>query len=162
MARRFHHDEGEEIDDSDLNLTPYLDIITTLVIFMIFTFQVVIEFRMIDVFAPAMVRDEGGGASEQKLAVTLVLTKDGHYLAASDGSFQAVPKKADGNYDFADLKRWLVRWKEDFQLGEGITVTPEADIEYSVVVETMDNIRRYEKGWLFPDVVLGKAAEARQ
>ena len=160
MARRFHHEE-EEIDDSDLNLTPYLDIITTLVIFMIFTFQVVIEFRMIDVFAPAMVAGDGGAAAEQKLAVTLVITKTGHYLAASDGSFQAVPKAGDGKYDFVELKRQLIRWKEDFQLEEGITVTPEADIEYAVVVETMDNIRRYEKGWLFPDVVLGKAAEAQ-
>ena len=105
---------------------------------------------------------DGGAAAEQKLAVTLVLTKDGHYLAASDGSFQAVPKGAEGKYDFPELKRQLIRWKEEFQLAEGITVTPEADIEYAVVVETMDNIRRYEKGWLFPDVVLGKAAEAQR
>ena len=48
-VRHHHHHDLFEMDESELNLTPYLDIITTLVIFLVFTFQVVIEFRLIEV-----------------------------------------------------------------------------------------------------------------
>lgn len=46
--RKKHHLDDEAEESGELNLTPYLDIITTLVIFLIFTFQVVIEFRLIE------------------------------------------------------------------------------------------------------------------
>ena len=56
MRDRRGHREGlaDEAEESgELNLVPYLDIITTLVIFLIFTFQVVVEFRLIDLLPPA-------------------------------------------------------------------------------------------------------------
>ena len=53
---RKHHEIEEETggDAAELNLTPYLDIMMNLVIFLIFSFQVIIEFRLIDVVPPAV------------------------------------------------------------------------------------------------------------
>ena len=45
-------EEEQEGADAELNLIPYLDIMMNLVIFLIFSFQVIIEFRLIDVIPP--------------------------------------------------------------------------------------------------------------
>ena len=144
MARRFHHDDGFEVDEGELNLTPYLDIITTLVIFMIFTFQVVIEFRMIDVFTPAYSAEASSQPStgEEKVSVSLMVSKDAHHLVASGGvGYRKVEKKGE-KYDYVELKSALKEWKGQYGLGESIVVTADADVEYTHVVETMDAIRR--------------------
>lgn len=145
---------GGEEEEGELNLTPYLDIITTLVIFMIFTFQVVIEFRLVDVMAPQL--GKGGGASTEKppVTVTLIITDAGFRVLASDGIAPSeIPKKGD-KYDFDKLHETLVTWKSKLSLGEGLILMAQENTEYSLVVETMDAVRNDGKNLLFPDVAL--------
>lgn len=150
-----HSLEGGE-EESELNLTPYLDIITTLVIFMIFTFQVVIEYRLIDVMAPEYSSVAGGGASEPQMTVTLVITKDGYRVLSSDPLVAPteVPRKGDGKYDVTELRSALKRWKSELSLGESLVVIAEEATEYQVLVEAMDAVRNDGERLLFPDVVL--------
>ncbi|MBA2321259.1 MAG: biopolymer transporter ExbD [Deltaproteobacteria bacterium] len=164
MRRRRNISEllGEEEGSGELNLTPYLDIITTLVIFMIFTFQVVIEFRLIDVFVPAFGKkpDQAEAPPPDKPVVTvyLVIVEDGYRITASDLLAPSeIPKKGDGTYDTEKLRETLVTWKDKLDLGESIILIAQDDTEYDLVIRTMDAIRMDGKKFLFPDVALGAA-----
>lgn len=159
MASRFQREDPFEVEDGELNLTPYLDIITTLVIFMIFTFQVVVEFRLVDVFSPAYtaVPPDASSAGDTKMKVSIMMNKDGHLLVASNGGGVALIEKKAGAYDVAALRKTLIEWKDALSLDESVMLTAEANVPYKDVVATMDAIRRDEKRWLFPDVVFGKA-----
>jgi biopolymer transport protein ExbD len=153
---------GTAEGEGELNLTPYLDIITTLVIFMIFTFQVVIEFRLIDVFVPAFGKapkpDPTEVPDKPVVTVYLVIVKEGYRITASDYIAPSeIPKTSDGKYDTQKLHETLVTWKEKLGLGESIILIAQDDTEYDLVIKTMDSIRMDGKKWLFPDVALGAA-----
>jgi len=160
MRRRSHASElHNEEEEGELNLTPYLDIITTLVIFMVFTFQVVIEFRLIDLIAPALGDSTAGNDQDEKpqVQLTLAITDEGYRLMTDAEVGDDIPKK-DGKYDTAELKRLAVQYKEKLELGESITLTAGSNIEYATVIEAMDAIRVNGKQWLFPDVMFGQVS----
>ncbi len=157
---RRHGDEEEEGADADLNLTPYLDIMMNLVIFLIFSFQVIIEFRLIDVVPPALSSSASAGASNEtpKPQPTLLITRAGYRLVSSQPDLMPavdIPKKGE-KYDTAELKDRLISWKKEFGLAESIVFTADLDTEYKIVVEAMDAIRMDGKEWLFPDVLLAR------
>ncbi|HMV65731.1 MAG TPA: biopolymer transporter ExbD [Myxococcota bacterium] len=152
---------GGEGEEGELNLTPYLDIITTLVIFMIFTFQVVIEFNLLEVFMPAYVKsnDDPSVAASPTLTLSLIVNREGFWVFASNGvAPQQIPLATDGKYDFAKLHETLVQWKQDLGLGEAIVLIADDDTQYDLIVETMDAIRSDKGKLLFPDVSLATAS----
>lgn len=161
--RRKHHEFADEAEESgELNLVPYLDIITTLVIFLIFTFQVVIEFRLIELLPPAYTataRNAGDEPSEGPTTLTLLI-HDGGYRLVTNKNLGAVDvkKKPDGSYDNDKLAEELVRTKRDLKLGESLVLTATKDIEYRTVVAAMDAARAYEGQLLFPDVLLAQSS----
>ena len=143
MSRYGRHREEEDEsggDAAELNLTPYLDIMMNLVIFLIFSFQVIIEFRLIDVVPPAVSSAASASASQEnpKPTITLVITKDGYRLLSTSSEMAPIdiPKKG-AKYDTGELHDRLVSWKKDFSLGESIVFTADLDTEYEVVVEAM-------------------------
>ena len=160
---RSRRDSGEEEEgaDADLNLTPYLDIMMNLVIFLIFSFQVIIEFRLIDVVPPAVSSAASASASQEnpKPTITLVITKDGYRLLSTSAEMAPVeiPKKG-AKYDTGELHDRLVSWKKEYGLAESIVFTADLDTQYEVVVEAMDAIRNDGKALLFPDVLLARAS----
>ncbi len=162
MSRRHKvHLEDEAAASGELNLVPYLDIITTLVIFLIYTFQVIIEFRLIELLPPAY---EGGTQNPDpdkppELTLTLLIMKDGYRLVTSNNELGAtdVPMKG-GAYDNAMLTEKLHQIKVNLNLRESLILTASGDIEYKHVVAAMDAARKYKTELLFPDVLLGEAS----
>ena len=159
--------EAFEEEESEINLTPYLDIITTLVIFLIFSFQVIIEFRLINVFVPEAV---GGGAgagappdSVPPVEAFVFVSDEGYRIAASNGVSIAVPKQGAA-FDTKKLREELTTFKAGVLssggiIGDNLTMTAAAEIPYDTVIEAMDAIRFDAKNkTLFPAVVLGAAA----
>jgi biopolymer transport protein TolR len=160
--RRSHHEMVDEAEESgELNLVPYLDIITTLVIFLIFTFQVVIEFRLIELLPPAYsatARNAGDTPTEGPTTLTLVIHGEGYRLMTNkDLGTVDVKKRGDGSYDNDQLTQELVRTKKDLALGESLVLTASSDVEYKVVVAAMDAARSYQGQLLFPDVLLAQS-----
>lgn len=163
--RRNHHEDlGSEAEESgELNLTPYLDVVTTLVIFLIFTFQVVIEFRLIELLPPAY-DNSAKTASETpqqdpQVTLTLIITEQGYRLVTNRPELGTVeiPKKG-AEYDNDKLAQELLNVKKTLSLGESLIMTASDQIEYRVVVAAMDAARKYEDSLLFPDVLLAKAS----
>lgn len=162
--RKKHHLEDEAEESGELNLTPYLDIITTLVIFLIFTFQVVIEFRLIELLPPAY-----SGASAQNpsddpdkppVTLTLFIHTEGYKLVTNQPELGSVEiaLRGDKKYDNEKLTQELDRVKRALSIGDSLIITAADEIEYSVVVAAMDAAREYESHRLFPDVLLARAS----
>lgn len=160
--RKKHHLEDEAEESGELNLTPYLDIITTLVIFLIFTFQVVIEFRLIELLPPAY----GGpptagnpGDDKPDVTLTMFIHNQGYKLVTNQPELGAVDIPLKGKeYDNEKLTQELDRVKRALGIGDSLIITAADEIEYSVVVAAMDAAREFESRRLFPDVLLARAS----
>lgn len=159
--RKKHHLEDEAEESGELNLTPYLDIITTLVIFLIFTFQVVIEFRLIELLPPAYTGASAGNASDEKNDVTLTMFihDKGYKLVTNQPELGAVDIPLKGSeYDNERLTQELDRVKRALGIGDSLIITAADDIPYETVVGAMDAAREFENRRLFPDVLLARAS----
>lgn len=157
-----HHAEiGMEGTEGELNLVPYLDIMINLVMFLLFSFQIVHELSMIDVNAPSYGNKPAAGSDEQKKVVTkLLVAKTGYKILFSDATLPTVdvPKLDTKLYDTKGLTEQLARVKAEFGLGTEMVVTAEADISYANIVDALDASRENDGKELFPDVVLAVAA----
>ena len=146
-------DESDEI--GELNLTPYLDVIMNLVMFLLVSFLSVSTLNVIEVSAPAICTDCEGGAAKANFSAVLSLTEHGAMISASDGS---VPSESlPGPLDPARLTDALAGWKQTYGLGQDLTVSATADTPYMAVVTALDAAREDAGQPLFPGVKLARA-----
>lgn len=161
-------------EGGELNIVPFLDIITNVLMFVLATVTVTFT-ATIDTFPP-----KAGGApvrpdTHPTLGLTVLLVKDGFSVKAhggnvapgcqETGSGLAVGKTADGrDYDFAALKKCVTHLKKEFVSANPdsdettVTISANPNIPYQAVISTMDAVRTDEQGKdLFPDVNFGLA-----
>jgi biopolymer transport protein ExbD len=161
MAKRWDHGDDLEISDEELNLIPYLDIMVNLVIFLLFSFQVIIEMSRIDILAPAYEGPSSGPSKAVDTTVTIVASKEGYTVLSSEPATTGVidiKRLPSGKHDTEQLHSKLVEWKKNFQLSEGVVLTADGDMDYDVIVQTMDAVRQDGDRDLFPNVMLARAA----
>lgn len=149
----------------ELNLVPYLDIIVNLNMFMLLTFQVVLELKVINFNPPASgpSTDIVGKSTEDKtIVLTVMITKSGHMITTdADSGTKQVPMKT-GDYDYVELEKQLedLRKRPDIKVDpDNLIVVAEPAITYDKVVATLDAARYMADGTseLFPHVTLGLA-----
>jgi biopolymer transport protein TolR len=157
MRRMREHVEEAEEEGGELNLVPYLDIITNIIIFLLASVIMNVEFGNVNVTLPTIT--QGGAAAEEPqrppLNLTVTAGASGFTIGASGGILPAIPK-VNNNYDYKALTAKLMEIKASSGNEEETKVTFNADayIPYEVVVETLDAMREDSKGQLlFPDVV---------
>ncbi|HZF47960.1 MAG TPA: biopolymer transporter ExbD [Polyangiaceae bacterium] len=161
-------DVGEEA--GELNVVPYLDIITNVMIFVLASVSVTFV-TSIDTEPPAI----GGGKvrsemSSKALNLSAFITNQGISLKTSGGNIApgckgagtgiTIPKLPDDKHDFKSLTtcaRDLKRSNPDFSEETQVTITANPNIEYHVVIGVMDSLRRDGEETLFPDVHFGVA-----
>ena len=169
--RRLSEPKEHAPDDAggELNIVPFLDIITNVLMFVLATISVTFT-ATIDTFPPRA----GGGAARQPQAPTLGLTvlvvPDGFSMKARGGNVApgcndtgpgiAIPKK-DGDYDYPALKACAEKLKgaaPEFKDEMGVTISANPPIPYQVVIGTMDAVRKNAAGDdMFPEVTFGIA-----
>jgi biopolymer transport protein ExbD len=145
------HEESDEAAEAELNLVPYLDIMVNLVIFLLFTFQVVIEVCRIDLVTPAYGEEPGTSTQvdpKKLVTITVAVHKTGYTLLSDNPEMTVIER----------LRRELATWKENFDLAEGLVMVGSDTTEYSDIVLTMDAIREYKGKPFFPDIVLAQNA----
>jgi biopolymer transport protein ExbD len=160
--RRSRHQEAEE-GDGELNLVPYLDMMVTLVMFLLFSFQAMLEMGLIPMNAPAY--DASPGPSQPQkdpdkpvIMVTLVIGDSGYNVQSDHPEITGtldIPKLGDGKYDLAGLRGKMIEWKKTHGLNENLVITAFNNIEYQTVVDAMDELRKDGDKDLYPNVVLG-------
>ena len=161
-------DAGEEA--GELNVVPYLDIITNILIFVLASVSVTF-ISSIDTTPPAI----GGGkvrsdVSSKALNLSAFITKDGVSLKTSGGNIApgcesagagiTIPKLSGDLYDLKSLTACAKRLKNaspDFREETQVTITASPNIEYQAVIGVMDALRKDGEEELFPDVHFGVA-----
>src|SRR4051812_25331051 len=146
-ACRRMRDHVEEIEEEagELNLVPYMDIVTNIIIFLLASMINQVSLANINVSVPSI---SGGGASAEDtpppekppLNLTVSVGATGFTGAAAGGVLPIVPKLPDGRYDYKAL---TVKLKEIKSSPENPTETKanfsaDASIPYDIVVETLD------------------------
>ena len=168
MARRYRHKRGkEESFDTDimhvLNLTPMMDILTVLVVFLLIT----AVFTSITIMELSVPTNAGTAAvSKPNFAIEVIVRKAGLEIANGSSVEAAIPKK-DGKYDIEMLSKMLLRLKAQYPEKEDVTILMEPKIEYDYLIQIMDAVRgavvrtegsnEVSKIVLFPAISIGDA-----
>lgn len=173
-------------EGGELNIVPFLDIITNVMMFVLATVSVTFT-ATIDTSPP-----RAGGRSSNKpdtpsLGLTVIVVQDGFSVKARGGNVApgcneagaglAIAKKGN-DYDYASLAACARRLKNlspDFKDETSVTVSANPNIPFQAIVSTMDAVRKddsgedctpdkdglwqgdHAKGCLFPDVNFGLA-----
>ncbi len=167
LARWKPPEPGEE--SGELNIIPFLDIIMNIVVFMMTSLSVVF-LSTIDTMPPAAGGSRGTRQTSKALNLTALITSDGIALKTSGGNVATgcqsvgagitVPKRGTGEHDYAELNRCVSELKklsEKFAEETQVTITANPDVEYQVIIHTMDALRKNDEGELFPNIHFGVA-----
>jgi len=168
MPRRYHSKRGRaESFDTDLmhvlNLTPMMDILTVLVVFLLIT----AVFTSITIMELSVPTSAGGSASNRpNFAIEVIVRKAGLQIANGSSVQASIPKK-DDQYDLEMLSKMLLRLKAQYPEKEDATILMEPKIEYDYLIQIMDAVRGAEvrtegspevrKTVLFPTISIGDA-----
>jgi biopolymer transport protein TolR len=173
-------------EGGELNIVPFLDIITNVMMFVLATVSVTFT-ATIDTSPP---RAGGSSASrppdKPSLGLTVILVQDGFSIKGKGsnvapgckdlGPGLAIPKKGP-DYDYAALGACVKHLKNDsdpvFKEETAVTISANPNIPYQAIIGAMDAVRKDEgegecafdpklNGWvgatcLFPEVNFGLA-----
>ncbi|HEY6476712.1 MAG TPA: biopolymer transporter ExbD, partial [Polyangia bacterium] len=113
-------DHVEEIEEEagELNLVPYMDIVTNIIIFLLASVVNQVALGNINVSVPTI--SQGGGASSEQpppekppLNLTVTVGSGGFVIAASGGVLPVIPKLPNGQYDYVGLTAKLKEIKSN-------------------------------------------------
>lgn len=158
-------------EGGELNIVPFLDIITNVLMFVLATVTVTFT-ATIDTYPP-----KAGGATVRPpttptLGLTILIVNEGFAVKARGGNVApgcndtgqglAVGKTSDGkDHNYDALKKCVYGLKNssaDFADETSVTISASPNIPYQAVIGTMDAIRKTDDGKdLFPDVNFGLA-----
>lgn len=145
---------GKKSVNADLNLVPYIDLLTCLVSFLLIT-------AVWTQLARLSVQQKGQGQAgeqdkppEKVLKLTVVVNEEGFNLVA-DQDQQPIPKKGT-EYDYAKLGEELKKIKDAHPDKTDLQIASEEKIKFEILVRTMDASMTQR----FPDVSLIDAAGA--
>ncbi|MFO0672150.1 MAG: biopolymer transporter ExbD [Polyangiaceae bacterium] len=157
-------------EGGELNVVPFLDIITNVLMFVLATVSVTFT-ATIDTNPP---RAGGAGArapTTPTLGLTILVVPDGFSVKARGGNVATgcndvgpglAVGKIGGDYDYGQLNSCVKKLKNlspDFKDETSVTVSANPNIPYQVVISTIDAVRKANDSGeeLFPDVNFGLA-----
>lgn len=164
LSRPKEAEEGEEA--GELNVVPFLDIITNVLMFVLATVAVTFT-ATIDSTPPSLGGKGAIRVDSKSLNLSVFIVTDGFSIKASGGNVAtgcqtagpglAVPKRNE--YDFDGLTVCAQRLKaasQEFKDESQVTITANPGIDYQTVIRTIDALRHSKEGEdLFPDVHFG-------
>ncbi len=146
-----------------INLTPMMDILTVLVVFLLIT-AVFISITIEELAVPTAAGAETH--SMPNFAIEVIVRRAGLEIASGSVVSDRIPKK-DDQYDIGALTKTLLRLKAQYPEKEDVSVLMEPDIKYDHLIEIMDAVRSTNavpegggaarKIELFPKISIGDA-----
>jgi biopolymer transport protein TolR len=154
---RTEAEEAEE-ENTEINLVPYMDIVTNIIIFLLASVVTQVPLGNINVSSPTFGVGAGGEPKEEAekpLNLTVTVAANGFIIAGSGAVIDPILKLGNGQYDFDGLTNKLAEIKRTVAPTETkATFNADAYIPYELVVKTLDSMREDKKGkLLFPDIV---------
>lgn len=154
--RRWRHEEEHA---GELNIVPYLDIVTNLVMFLLLSMTGLLTFGVVNVSAPRIGSDaavaQAADPSAPRLLLTVAVSKKGFYIAGAGGVLggpadaptvdatqpPTVPLRPDGTHDYEALNEQMRKIKDRYPKETNLILSADADIPYDVLIQTMDACR---------------------
>ena len=144
---------GKKPLNADLNLVPYIDLLTCMVAFLLIT-------AVWSQLARLSVQQKGQGQAgedtpPEKVFKLVVLVNDSGYNLVADQDQQPIPKKGE-QYDVEKLGTELKKLKDSHPDKTDVQIASEDAIKFETLVKTMDTAMTAR----FPDVSLIDAGGA--
>jgi len=118
MRRMRDKFEEAEEETGEINLVPYMDIVTNIIIFLLASVVHQVPLGTVNVSSPKFGEGGGGGeAPEPELNLTVTVGSSGFTLAGSGGVMPPIPKAPSGDYDYAALTAKLTEVRKEFYGG---------------------------------------------
>jgi biopolymer transport protein ExbD len=162
LAARAMRNHAKYKGRNDLNIVPMIDMMVILVFFLLFT-AVFSNTNILELNLPAP--NSSVPELPKGLQLEVHVRHTGIDIAdRNSGVLRSLPMK-DGEYDYKGLSEYLQFVKSKYPSVTEASVLLEQDIQYDVLVQTMDNVRLYQledppaftKVELFPDISVGDA-----
>jgi biopolymer transport protein ExbD len=146
-------EEKGEIEDVVLNLTPMIDVLTTLLFFLLLSFGAIVV-ALINVSIPALSEgtDENEPEKDTKVTMSVLINEKGFIVSGASDKLseeeskklgRSIPVTGDG-YDFPTLTAFLYEVKRKYPKSDSVVLTPEPDIPYETLIKTLDATRERE------------------
>jgi biopolymer transport protein TolR len=157
-------------EGGELNIVPFLDIITNVMMFVLATISVTF-ITMIDSTPPRLSGGNTRAPTTPTLSLNVLVLSNGFVVSilggrrigpgcAGEGAGMAVGMAGD-DYDFAQLTQCVAKLKNlspDFATERQATISANGDVRYQTIISTIDAIRKSADGQeLFPEVFFGVA-----
>jgi biopolymer transport protein TolR len=138
---------GKKPLNADLNLVPYIDLLTCMVAFLLIT---AVWSQMARLQASQKGQGQAGEDTppEQQVNIVVVVNQDGYNLVVSQEQ-TPIPKKGDA-YDIEKLSTELKKVKDANPQKNDVKVASEDQIKFETLVHTMDAVLSAR----FPDISL--------
>ena len=144
---------GKKPLNADLNLVPYIDLLTCMVAFLLIT-AVWSQLARLEAHQKGQGQAGEDTPPEKVFKLVVVVNGEGFNLVA-DQDQQPIPKKGDG-YDYEKLGSELKKIKDTHADKNDVQVASEDTIKFEVLVRTMDIALSAR----FPDISLIDAGGA--
>lgn len=138
---------GKKSVSADLNLVPYIDLLTCMVSFLLIT-AVWTQLARLEVQQKGQGQAGTDTPTEIKAKITVMVDEAGYNVVENEVS-KRIDKKGD-EYNYEDLAVELKRLKEAHPDKNDIQVTSEDPIKFDILVRTMDTALAAR----FPDISL--------
>jgi biopolymer transport protein ExbD len=157
MRRLKAENEEAEEELGEINLVPYMDIVTNIIIFLLAISITSVPLGIVNVSSPTI--GQGAASSENPdkppLNLTVTMAGNGFIIAGSGAVIPPINKLPNGEYDYDGLTNKLAEIKKEVAPDETkATFNADAFIPYEFVVKTLDAMRQQKDGKvLFPDII---------
>ncbi len=159
MRRMRDHNEEIEEETGEINLVPYMDIVTNIIIFLLASVVNQVALGNVNVSVPTLASTGSAAIDEPPpkppLNLTVTVGATGFTIAASGGVLPLIPKLPNSQYDYKQLTKKLLEIKgsPDNKDETKVNFNADSNTSYDIVVATLDAMRQDDDGRaLFPDV----------
>jgi biopolymer transport protein TolR len=141
---------GRKSVDSELNLVPYIDLLTCMVVFLLMT-AVWTQLARIDVTQKGQAQSaEQTDEKPPETRLVVVVNEDGFLIAGGAAGDQKPIKKKEGKYDYDTLSAILKEVKKTYPDKRDVHIASDDGIQYQYIIQTMDTALTAQ----FPDIAL--------
>ena len=162
LAARALRNHAKYKGRNDLNIVPMIDMMVILVFFLLFT-AVFSNTNILELNLPAP--NSSVPELPKGLNLEVIVRQNGIEVADRNSGVLKTLPKVNGEFDYPGLSSFLQDVKARYPTVLAASVLLEQDIPYDVLVQTMDNVRLFEKDdapaftkvELFPDISVGDA-----
>ncbi|HET6281873.1 MAG TPA: biopolymer transporter ExbD [Polyangia bacterium] len=144
---------GKKALNADLNLVPYIDLLTCMVAFLLIT-AVWSQLARLEAHQKGQGQAGEETPPEKMIKLVVVVNGEGFNLVA-DQDQQPIPKRGD-QYDFEKLATELKKFKDSHPDKNDLQVASEDTIKFDTLIRTMDTALTAR----FPDISLIDAGGA--